>query len=259
MNLNCAVILPIHKTNFSENEFKSIRNNIEVLKKWNHIILCSETKFGDVKVFLSNFNFNYKIIKLKDYNFNSVTTYDQMLRKRWFYELFTDFSYILITQPDVVIFRDDLEKWIEKDYDYIGAPWAIKDSFGNVNLYVGNGGISLRKIKSFLDSFNNLRVLKCPSWYLEKIGFPKKLSFLFQYIYGFNKFVFFKKLHEDFFWSQLIPSTNKFFKVAPPEIALDFAIENFEEETFDKIPFAVHAWEKSAPKNIFLKIQDFIR
>ena len=122
MNLNCAVILPIHKTNFSENEFKSIRNNIEVLKKWNHIILCSETKFGDVKVFLSNFNFNYKIIKLKDYNFNSVTTYDQMLRKRWFYELFTDFSYILITQPDVVIFRDDLEKWIEKDYVFQEYP-----------------------------------------------------------------------------------------------------------------------------------------
>ena len=38
-----------------------------------------------------------------------------------------------------MIFRDDLEKWIEKDFDYVGAPWAIKDSFGNVNLYVGNG------------------------------------------------------------------------------------------------------------------------
>ncbi len=258
INLDCAVILPIFTTKLSHNELNSIKSNIEVLKKWDHIIICPETKSEAIQNFLNPFQFNYKIIKLKDYHFHSVTTYDQLLRKKWFYELFKDYRFILITQPDVVIFKDDLAKWIEKDFDYIGAPWVIKDSEENINFYVGNGGFSLRKIRSFLDSFNRFKILKCPIWYLEKKGISKRLAFIFQFVFGFNKFVFSKKLHEDFFWSQLIPSTNKKFVVAPPEIAFEFAIENFESINIDQMPFAVHAWEKFAPEKIKKKIQEFI-
>lgn len=261
MKSHCAVILPIYNTRLSEIEFNSIKNNIEILRKWDHIIICPETMTLEVENFLKNFKFNYKLIKLKDYYFDSVTSYDQMLRKKWFYELFKDYSYILITQPDVVIFKDELEKWIKKNFDYIGAPWAIKNSIGEIKYFVGNGGVSLRKIKSFLDSYNKLRVLKCPDWYLEERGIPKRLFFIFKYIFGFNKLIFFKKLHEDFFWSQLIPSTNNDFYVAPPEIAFEFALENFESFenlNIKNMPFAVHAWEKYASKDLFLKIKEFI-
>ena len=45
--------------------------------------------------------------------------------------------------------------------------------------------------------------------------------------------------------------------MAPPDIAFEFAIENFESISFDQMPFAVHAWEKFAPENIKRKIQEF--
>ena len=63
------------------------------------------------------------------------------------YELYR-FSHILITQPDVVIFRDDLKKWIKIDYV---EPLKNK-RLRKCKSTCCNGGISLRKIKSFLDS-----------------------------------------------------------------------------------------------------------
>jgi hypothetical protein len=59
---------------------------------------------------------------------------------------------MLIYQLDAWVFKDDLMKWCNKGYDYIGAPWF--EDFGSYEKgkklwRVGNGGFSLRKIKYF--------------------------------------------------------------------------------------------------------------
>jgi hypothetical protein len=90
-----------------------------------------------------------------------------------FYERFLDYQYIFIYQTDGYAFRDELEKWCNKGYDYIGAPWIPKER-NNSSFYrhyvsarkrlhnllrrpdrsgqyyqVGNGGVSLRRTKIF--------------------------------------------------------------------------------------------------------------
>lgn len=260
--LNCAVILPIYTLKLSKIEINSIKNNIKVLKKWDHVIISPKEISAEIKIFFKDYDFNFRVIEIDKKNFKSVTSYDQMLRKKWFYKLFESYSYILVTQTDVVIFKDELQKWIDLEYDYIGAPWIFKNKSGETSYFVGNGGVSLRKIKSFLSSFDSLRLLKCPNWYLEKRGVPRLSWRFIKYIFGTNKFSFFRKLHEDFFWSQLIPSTNKLFKVAPFEKAFEFAMEEFKENKtincIQQMPFAIHAWEKHAPKEIYNEVLNFI-
>lgn len=74
------------------------------------------------------------------------------------YKAFAKYEYMLIAQLDAVCFRDDLDEWCGKDYDYVGAPWCHlckhvcrTDQYRSEEKLVGNGGLSLRKIQTFLD------------------------------------------------------------------------------------------------------------
>ena len=262
--MSCVVILPVHKIDLSDIEKASIFHNISILRNWDHVILCPKSILNDVKLLFkqalcSRLNF----CALEDSNFKSVTTYDQMLTKVDFYKMFEDYKYLLITQPDVVIFKDEVQYWIDKDIDYIGAPWIINFSKDKDNYYVGNGGVSLRNINSFINALNKLRILKCPHWYLQVKKVPSFFHRVAQYSFGFNLFLFFKKTHEDFFWSQLIPSSNKNFKVACIGDSFNFAIERFRKDdeinfSIENSPFAIHAWEKHAPKNVNSLIKKLI-
>ena len=77
-----------------------------------------------------------------------------------FYEAFKQYDYMLIAQTDTWIFRDELQYWCDKGYDYIGAPLChycknvdncnyIEDP---VDVIIGNGGLSLRRIEKFIDA-----------------------------------------------------------------------------------------------------------
>ena len=58
--------------------------------------------------------------------------------------MFSNYEFLLITQTDVVIFRDELNEWIKRDYDCYWRSLDYKRKSGQaVTYYVGNGGISL--------------------------------------------------------------------------------------------------------------------
>ena len=58
--------------------------------------------------------------------FDGVKGYNSMLLSTGFYDLFSAYDYILIYQLDAYVFRNELDEWVAKGYDYIGAPWIIK-------------------------------------------------------------------------------------------------------------------------------------
>ena len=71
-----------------------------------------------------------------------------------FYRRFSKFEYILIYQLDAFVFKDQLNYWCKKGYDYIGAPWfeGFHLTKTGVNIIgVGNGGFSLRRVKTHID------------------------------------------------------------------------------------------------------------
>lgn len=83
--------------------------------------------------------------------FVNTETYSSLLESVWFYRAFEDHEYILIYQTDCYMVCDTLTDWINKDYDYIGAPIVANHYIWKTAPTVGNGGLSLRKVKTFID------------------------------------------------------------------------------------------------------------
>ena len=84
--------------------------------------------------------------------FADISGYTKLLLAKQFYQAFADYEYILIYQPDCLVFSDDLEYWCAKGWDYVGAPWFRdheNDPTGGL-WAVGNGGLSLRNVSSAL-------------------------------------------------------------------------------------------------------------
>lgn len=100
-----------------------------------------------------------KIIKFPDRCFESRLSYSHLLSSKDFYRNFSNFKYVLIYQLDAWVFSDELGKWCDYDYDIVGAPWCHLCRLGKnddcskycSSQFVGNGGLSLRKVESFIE------------------------------------------------------------------------------------------------------------
>ncbi len=91
--------------------------------------------------------------------FVSFAGYNELLLSTLFYERFWRYDYILIHQTDALLFKDDLDAWMDLGYDYIGAPWPHGMSLrlagdeeqiygsSQFHAFVGNGGFSLRAVQ----------------------------------------------------------------------------------------------------------------
>ena len=103
--------------------------------------------------------------------FASVEGYNRLLLSPWFYEQFAAYEFVLVLQTDAVVLRDELDFWCAQPYDYIGAPWPdgyklfvnagkfAGDNGKYVVAYVGNGGLSLRRVSKcilLLEEFGDI-------------------------------------------------------------------------------------------------------
>lgn len=100
-------------------------------------------------------NAKITFVKISPIWLESISNYSKLLIQNFFYEYFNEYKYILIYQLDCYVFKDNLDYFIEMDYNYYGAVWTYE------NLYkvVGNGGLSLRKITAFLENIKERKDL----------------------------------------------------------------------------------------------------
>jgi len=163
-NGNCAVLIPTHKTNFSTLEQYCLHRTITVLRRWDIIFLIPEdAEIGHIE------EFPVKVLRCKSGNFGRIDRYNRWLLSPEFYQEFVLYERILICHPDAILVRDEIEIWAEKNIHYIGAPWFNSLTFspafatrpelnnGIVTLNVGNGGLSLRNPRQFLEVIDRHR------------------------------------------------------------------------------------------------------
>ena len=223
---NC-IIVPVYKSKLSPVEEISFKQLINVLGNYD-IYVVTHTNVNCTEFQNMNPNLNFKYFE-SNY-FESIKGYNQLCLSTEFYNAFKEYRYMLIAQLDTYIFKNEFNYWTEKNYDYIGAPWLKVNSKGHLfDLSrflvdrVGNGGLSLRNIKTFI------ALSKKYKW-LAKL-FPK---------------------NEDFFWCIIIPLFERHFSVPPIEIAIQFAIETAPQKAYEmngnKLPFGCHAFEKHEPE-----------
>ncbi|WP_255067393.1 DUF5672 family protein [Lacihabitans sp. LS3-19] len=228
--MEVAVIIPIYKEKLSENEIKSLKQAKFILGEFPIYFVCPEDL--DINKYLEIAP-NAKIKRFGNDYFQSIVGYSQLMLSPHFYKTFFDYQYILIYQLDAFVFKNELLEWCFKNYDYIGAPWisAVPITNGKPIIdmskwfinRVGNGGLSLRKVKSH---------------YLNTLIFRPFLKYFIK--------------NEDMFWGLFLYWLNPFFKRPKVKEALEFAFEMEPMKSFQiidkKLPFGVHAWEKYEPE-----------
>lgn len=192
----------------------------------------------------------------EDY-FTGIPGYNRLMLSPSFYQRFHR-EFILIYQPDCLVFRDELDFWAAQNYDYIGAPWlrsrpeipVAKKSWdrglawiktkmnyrGNGGMQkdksllynaVGNGGLSLRRRERFLEVLTTLAT--AVQVYLQ----PENQSNFYA---------------EDVFFSIEPQRHGLAFSKPDYRTACGFAIENKPEFGLKlnngQLPFGCHRWNK---------------
>jgi hypothetical protein len=244
------IVIPIHNEVLEGDELKSLTQCFSVLKNHTITLACNQRLNCKAYEQLGEMYGNRpKIERFDDKYFQSANGYNTLLTEHLFYSRFSEHDYILIYQSDCYIFRDDLEEWCSKGFDYIGAPWIntpwlkqtrqelmkqslqsksllkgfttklswfLKGYYRKDSLNVGNGGLALRKISSCLHISAQTQFVK--SW---------------------------QGNHEDGFWSIYVP-LNFNFKLPDYKEAAAFSFDCDPEVAFEinnrKIPTACHAW-----------------
>ena len=234
-----CVVIPIYKEILTPNEEISLHRCFSLLNK--HPITIIRPQKIRLEFLRKKF-YRFNEIEFPDYYFKSIAHYNQLMLSQELYKAFLDYNYILIYQTDAFVFHDELDKWCDAGYDYIGAPWlemnwpkkprSIIDRVLDKSRFtrrlrktrlVGNGGFSLRKVSTSLLA---LRILK-------------NLT---------NEF----KDNEDHFWSLDAARLLPFFKTPPVNVAVGFAFELNPRLAVElnngNLPLGCHAWEKYDPE-----------
>ena len=225
----CAVVIPTYKNNYTESEHTCLTSALNSLNNWDIYFATHSEK--SLQPF-SNENGLYKTSLFEKKIFNSVESYSNWLLTEDLYKRFGLYKKILICQSDVFINADEVEYWVSKDYDYIGAPWhglvSITPQYASTpningisfNLFVGNGGFSMR------DTRGSIEALKRNDSLLKEFNGNE------DGLFGFLGLI------------------DPQFKLAPYHDACLFSLELLAKETIGKtkkIPMGFHALEKHDP------------
>lgn len=259
--LDCAILIPTHKEVLNDLEFASLRNTLRTLEKWHAYVLLPNGLGCEFYLDLQKSYKNLRVINLESGFLGSIENYNSMALSPKFYSRFKDYSYLLICHLDSWVFRDELDKWIELGYDYIGAPLFLPENGLSRNIWNlaapvgGNGGLCLRRTSKMLQLCSNFKLR--PNYWL----FLRGVFFLLQNrrtdllrIYIFicksillNVGAFQKKynVYEDVMISVLFALLDRSLRVAPPKVAARFALEVNMEEILStqlrlNLPFGVH-------------------
>ncbi len=254
--MQVKIIIPIYKTEISELEHRSLQQAYQILSNYPICIIKPESL--DLSQILKGYP-QVTIESFEDEYFKGISGYNQLMLSSDFYARFSDYEYILIYQLDAYVFKDELAMWCSKGYDYIGAPWLQKPVYrlpvikqfmhlsfilskktGRPNKQsfwnkIGNGGLSLRKVKSHYATCINQK---------EQIEFylSQKRSHFY---------------NEDVFWA----TEARGFSYPDTLEALHFAFDKYPKLSYKltekQLPFGCHSWYKRKMKKFWQPIIGF--
>ena len=150
-NIYCIVV-PVYKDKLDITEELSFKRLKELIGKTVDVyLICPEG------INTKQYKKIYSQIKIKEFDkkwFENTKSYSHLLINYDFYKAFDEYEYMYIYQLDCYLFKNELQEWVNKGYDYIGGPilsplsgWAEPNK--QWKPIVGNGGFSLRKIEKF--------------------------------------------------------------------------------------------------------------
>ncbi len=219
-----VVVIPYASNNLSEVENISLSQAFKVLGNYDIVLVTP----NNIELELSYSN--YRQIKVPSNFFGSTEAHNKMLSSVSFYQLFSDYEFMLLYHLDAFVFKDELMRFCDMGYDFIGAP-APKSCWKSIDRRIGNGGFSLRRINSFIDILESKEnVMK-----LAKSQLPTR---------AINNMINF----EDQFVAFCGQIEWRGFKTPDEEVGFQFSIEYNIDGIFHRIdehvPFGCHRWPR---------------
>ncbi|MCK9628006.1 MAG: hypothetical protein M0R37_05375 [Bacteroidales bacterium] len=162
-----AIVIPLYYTNLGKFDRLSVSRCFEFWKDKFDIYFVKPESL-DISEVQEEYR-GAEAISFTDSYFSDIKGYNRLMLSADFYGKFLDYEYIFLYQTDGYVFKDELEDWCGKGYDYIGAPWIPspkplpyldkifvkmrqiinkwqeKPDRSELYYQVGNGGVSLRK------------------------------------------------------------------------------------------------------------------
>lgn len=151
----CAVVIPVYKPIDAVEEILCLRTSLTVLQDRDIIFIGPESARWQPGFDISP----YRFWSLAPEWFVSKESYSRLLTSGDFYAALSGYQHLLIVQPDALVVNDRLDEFCGLPVDYLGAPWPNFwfdipdiDAFreDKIRLFVGNGGLSLRRVSSVL-------------------------------------------------------------------------------------------------------------
>lgn len=244
---NVVVVLPIYQEKFNKEESLSLSLLRKRLSR--EYSVCIITHKGLKNTISKNPLLNGYNIKFFDKKYFTYQGYNRLLKTSNFYNQFSDFKYMLIYQTDCLVFKNNLDYWIDKNYDYVGAPWISKTKRKFVFKGVGNGGLSLRKVDTFMIITKKFELYKW-KFYIFLRNFIPSIGIILNKLWVSRED---QRYHvgsrnEDVFFSFISKQLYPKFKIATIQDALKFSFEKYPEFCFRQnqnlLPFGCHAFHK---------------
>ena len=257
--MRCVIVIPVYSSSPSDEEIKSFIQCVTVLQK--HDIFLVTFKELDCSIYENIANEASCVLRKKTFNksyFTSISGYNKLCLSTTFYKEFENYQYMLIYQLDAWVFSDQLDYWVSKKYDFIGAPWFYKYKKGKefeMLDIVGNGGFSLRRISFCLDvlSDNSRKPSLTPMGIIKTMDNPGTniLKIIARFI-GFKnnmRYYLEGECEEDkVFASQNFTYKRKKWKYPTPLKASMFSFERNPSYLYEinqrRLPFGCHAYKK---------------
>jgi hypothetical protein len=259
-----AVVIPVVRFPLSAEEEISMRHLRKYLGGFDRYIIGPQRL---PKEFL-----DFKLKRFPERYFTGVYEYNRLLLTEKFYRAFAAYEYILIYQLDCLVFAGNLEEWCRKGWDYVGAPWFKNLANPHEGFSaVGNGGLSLRRVRSAVAVFRSKLPVEDPEM---RGADPGRLRFIYERLGSaspFRRFIRGTKTmlhrygyknnvprrtqqladvnyHEDYFWAYEAGRYVDDFRIPAPLEALGFSFETAPryclEANSGRMPFGCHAWTK---------------
>lgn len=251
-----VVVVPVHKEKPSPAEIISLRQCGRVLGK--HATKIVAPRSLDLGAYLELLP-HASELRVDDHWMASIRAYNRMIMSPLLYSQLSDYTHMLLHEPDAIVLRDDLDYWCLQTIDYIGAPWF--EGYGAAKpdspvIGVGNSGFSLHRLiasRRIVSSRRRWYPYRCVAKDLIRglSGNRSRLRRGLKALLSSGQLRGAWQLYEgncDAFWSNVVPMVDHDFKVAKTEEAVLFSWEvqpsRCMKMTRGKLPFGIHAWAK---------------
>jgi hypothetical protein len=272
--MKTSIVIPIYKEIPSDFEIVSFKRCLVVFRNWDiYIVHPVDVDLIFYTEIAKNENVIIKSEPFSSAFFTNIESYNRLMMNLSFYKRFKTFDYMLIYQLDAYVFENRLSEWIDKGYDYIGAPWFdnYKSKEDGAELWaVGNGGLSLRKIQSFIAVLNSKKPVKSYNELKEdynqiKFGIIKRMIIPILIILrslGYkNKIDYWKRQcgdNEDYFWTLYLDELGLGLKRPSVIESVEFAFDQSPSYLYklnkQRLPFGCHAWYKYEYESFWKRI-----